>query len=198
MIHNDHLATPQKMTDSTGAVVWAADYKPFGEATINPSSTIPNNLRFSGQYFDAETGLNYNLRRDYNTAIGKYIEADPLNLGTVKILFPEIADKLTEYYKTNPGSQKLHVYVQNAPTRYSDPLGLLGWDTVIKFLIKQLGKQVGKKLGDDGDITLGGEGDSDGDGVPDFIDPDDPGNQPCIACHTGPRLPIGPRCEPRR
>jgi uncharacterized protein RhaS with RHS repeats len=59
MIHNDHLGTPQKMTDSSGTVVWAADYKPFGEVTITVS-TITNNLRFPGQYYDAETGLNYN------------------------------------------------------------------------------------------------------------------------------------------
>jgi uncharacterized protein RhaS with RHS repeats len=66
--HNDHLATPQKMTDSSGAVVWSADYKPFGEATVTVS-TITNNLRGIGQYFDAETGLNYNYFRDYNPAI---------------------------------------------------------------------------------------------------------------------------------
>jgi YD repeat-containing protein len=47
--HNDHLATPQKMTDSSGTVVWAADYKPFGEATVT-ISTITNNLRFPATY----------------------------------------------------------------------------------------------------------------------------------------------------
>ena len=83
--HNDHLATPQKMTDASGAVVWSADYKPFGEATIT-ISTITNNLRFPGQYFDAETGLNYNYFRDYNPVIGRYIEADPIGLLAVLIL----------------------------------------------------------------------------------------------------------------
>ena len=29
--HNDHLGTPQKLTDSTGTIVWSAEYKPFGE-----------------------------------------------------------------------------------------------------------------------------------------------------------------------
>jgi RHS repeat-associated protein len=77
--HNDHLGTPQKLTDSTGQVVWAVDYKPFGEATIMVN-TITNNLRFPGQYFDAETGLNYNLNRDYHQVIGRYIEADPIGL----------------------------------------------------------------------------------------------------------------------
>ncbi|WP_035217156.1 RHS domain-containing protein, partial [Desulfobulbus elongatus] len=53
--HTDHLGTPRKMTDSTGAVVWAADYQPFGRADLLVN-TVENNLRFPGQYFDAETG----------------------------------------------------------------------------------------------------------------------------------------------
>ena len=75
--HNDHLGTPQVMTDSTGAVVWAATYEPFGKATIT-AEQITNNLRFPGQYFDAETGLHYNWHRDYNTEIGRYIQKDPM------------------------------------------------------------------------------------------------------------------------
>ena len=47
------------MTDSSGQVVWAADYKPFGEAAIDQLSTITSNLRGIGQYFDVETGLLY-------------------------------------------------------------------------------------------------------------------------------------------
>ncbi len=102
MIHNDHLGTPQKLTDSSGAVVWAADYKPFGEATITVS-TITNNLRFPGQYFDAETGLNYNYFRDYNPAIGRYIEKDPIGLR---------------------GGINLYAYVKNNPITRVDPRGL--------------------------------------------------------------------------
>jgi RHS repeat-associated protein len=78
--HNDHLGTPQKMTDSFGAAVWIADYNPFGEASIIVSSTITNNLRFPGQYFDAESGLNYNYFRDYDPITGRYIEADPIGI----------------------------------------------------------------------------------------------------------------------
>ena len=69
--HNDHLGTPQKMTDSSGTVVWAADYKPFGEATITVG-TITNNLRGIGQYFDAETGTIYNYLRDLKKATGLF------------------------------------------------------------------------------------------------------------------------------
>jgi RHS repeat-associated protein len=102
LIHNDHLATPQKMTNSNGVVVWAADYKPFGEVNIT-TNTITNNLRFPGQYYDAETGLNYNARRDYNPALGRYIETDPAGLTSDKTLY---------------------VYAQSNPLRYIDPLGL--------------------------------------------------------------------------
>jgi RHS repeat-associated protein len=100
--HNDHLGTPQKMTDASGTVVWSADYKPFGEVTFTVS-TITNNLRFPGQYFDAETGLNYNLNRDYNQIIGRYIEADPI--GQV-------------------GGINLYSYVNSRPTVKFDLLGL--------------------------------------------------------------------------
>jgi RHS repeat-associated protein len=104
MIHNDHLGTPQKLTDSTGTVVWSADYKPFGEATVNPSSTITNNLRFPGQYYDAETGLNYNYYRDYNPVTGRYLQADQMGI--------------------QEGTNHLFVYVGNNPTDFADPFGL--------------------------------------------------------------------------
>ena len=61
--HNDHLGTPQKMTDGNGTVVWSATYTAFGEAIIDPTSTIINNLRLPGQYYDAETGKHYNWNR---------------------------------------------------------------------------------------------------------------------------------------
>jgi RHS repeat-associated protein len=77
MIHNDHLGTPQKMTDSSGTVVWAADYKPFGEVNI---TTNTNNLRFPGQYYDAETGLHQNWWREYYPAVGIYVESDRIGI----------------------------------------------------------------------------------------------------------------------
>ena len=78
--HNDHLGTPQKMTDISGAVVWSATYDAFGKATVDAGSTITNNLRFPGQYFDAETGWHQNWERYYSPDTGRYITEDPLGL----------------------------------------------------------------------------------------------------------------------
>ena len=64
MCHN-HLGTPELMTDKDKNIVWQARYTPFGQANIE-ISTIENNLRFPGQYFDGESGLHYNYFRDYD------------------------------------------------------------------------------------------------------------------------------------
>jgi RHS repeat-associated protein len=128
--HNDHLGTPQKMTDSSGTVVWSADYKPFGEATVTVS-TITNNLRFPGQYYDAETGLHQNWRRDYNTVIGRYPAADPLNLGTMRILFPSQSASLESLYKFAPDRQNAYAYVSNKPIGWIDPWGLWGFGGIV-------------------------------------------------------------------
>ena len=102
---NDRLGTPQLMTDDTGTIVWEASYKPFGETTINPRSTIVNNFRFPGQYYDQETGLHYNYFRYYNPRTGRYVRPDPMGL---------------------TGGMNVFVYAQDNPVNSTDPFGLLG------------------------------------------------------------------------
>lgn len=81
-VETDHLGTPRKVIDPvTNAAVWSWDFlgSAFGtNSPIAPSFSL--GLRFSGQYFDAETGLNYNYYRDYEPATGRYIESDPIGL----------------------------------------------------------------------------------------------------------------------
>jgi RHS repeat-associated protein len=74
---NDHLGTPQRMVSANGLVVWQAFYSAFGEAEI-VVETVQNNLRFPGQYFDAESKLHHNFFRDYDSQLGRYIQEDPL------------------------------------------------------------------------------------------------------------------------
>jgi RHS repeat-associated protein len=101
---DDHLGTPQIVTDDAGAVVWKADYRPFGAADITVDK-ITNNLRFAGQYADAETGLHYNYHRYYDPSTGRYLTADPIGLA---------------------GGINLFAYTSNNPVNLIDPLGLAG------------------------------------------------------------------------
>ncbi len=103
-IHTDHLGTPQLITDSNQNIVWSADYTPFGEATVDPNSTITNNLRFPGQYYDQETGLHYNYMRDYSPEIGRYLQSDLIGLA---------------------GGLNTYLYALN-PLTQIDPFGLMG------------------------------------------------------------------------
>ena len=84
-VHNDHLGTPQHMSNLASNIVWKAEYTPFGEAEIDEDvdgdgRLVKNNQRFLGQYYDWETELNYNYFRYYESATGRYITSDPIGL----------------------------------------------------------------------------------------------------------------------
>ena len=78
-----HLNTPRRITDSDGNTVWSWDGAPFGNTPPTAETTgagqFTFNLRFPGQYYDAETGLNQNYYRDYDTGSERYIESDQLD-----------------------------------------------------------------------------------------------------------------------
>lgn len=85
-LHTDHLNTPRKVAQpTTGTLAWRWDIDPFGTAAPNQNpaglGTFPYNLRFPGQYYQAETGLNQNVFRDYDPLTGKYLESDPMGIG---------------------------------------------------------------------------------------------------------------------
>ena len=112
--HNDQLGTPQKMTAVNGAVVWSAKYSSFGDAEVNPSSTVENNLRFPGQYYDNETRLHYNFYRTYNPISGRYLRSDPIGI--------------------QKGNNHLYAYSGSNPTNSIDPKGLCKWSGTFSIL----------------------------------------------------------------
>jgi RHS repeat-associated protein len=102
-VHNDHLGTPQVMTDRGGIQVWRAVYDPFGRATVNTTTNINLNVRFPGQYHDIETGFYYNYFRYYDPQLGRYLTSDPIDLD---------------------GGPNTYAYAELNPVRYSDEFGL--------------------------------------------------------------------------
>jgi RHS repeat-associated protein len=84
-VHTDHLNSPRKVAQpSSGTLAWRWDTDPFGTAAPNQNpaglGTFVYNLRAPGQYYQAETGLNQNVNRDYDPLTAKYIESDPIGL----------------------------------------------------------------------------------------------------------------------
>jgi len=78
----DGLGTPRAVVDATGATKWQWAYasNPFGERAPTSSNGYVLNLRYAGQYFDAESGLIHNGFRDYEAATGRYLQSDPAGL----------------------------------------------------------------------------------------------------------------------
>ncbi|MEV7045317.1 RHS repeat-associated core domain-containing protein [Amycolatopsis sp. NPDC051061] len=95
----DVVGSPVELVDEDGRIAWKADWSLWG---VGQSEGDGMPLRFPGQYFDAETGLHYNLYRYYEPETGRYLSPDPLGLG---------------------GGLKQHAYVAN-PTGWLDPAGL--------------------------------------------------------------------------
>jgi RHS repeat-associated protein len=85
VIETDHLAAPVRVLDSANSVVWSwEDREPFGgnaptQGTVNGQPFVFN-LRFPGQFYDAESGLAQNGYRDYDGTLGRYVEVDPMGL----------------------------------------------------------------------------------------------------------------------
>lgn len=90
-ILSDRLNTPREITDANHTPVWRWEGEAFGANAPDEDpdgNGIPFtfNLSFPGQYYDQESGLNYNYFRDYDPANGRYIQSDPIGLeGGIKV-----------------------------------------------------------------------------------------------------------------
>ncbi|MBI5641509.1 MAG: hypothetical protein HZA17_13900 [Nitrospirae bacterium] len=146
----DALGSIIALTDTNGAVRTTYAYDPFGNTTVGVEAS-DNPFQYTGRENDG-TGPYYYRARYYNQELQRFISEDPIGF--------------------DGGSINLYEYVKNRPTKLRDPLGLspirwIPW----KWFWKQLGKQLGKNIGKP-DTEVPEEGDDDGDGVPNFGDPD--------------------------
>lgn len=117
-VYADHLNTPRVLTDTAGEVVWRWNGDPFGVGNANrdpdkDEEKVTYNLRFSGQYYDKESGLHYNYFRDYEPRTGRYVQADPIGV---------------------EGGLNLYAYVAGNPITFIDPLGLWATDAHDYFI----------------------------------------------------------------
>jgi RHS repeat-associated protein len=111
-VHTDQLNTPRKVSrPSDNKLRWRWDSSPFGEGAPDedPESlgAFSFNFRFPGQYFDAESALHYNYFRDYDPAVGRYVQSDPIGIR---------------------GGVNTFAYVFVNPLRRIDPYGLQSSD----------------------------------------------------------------------
>ena len=95
------------MTDQFGNLLWYGEYTAWGalssQTKVYPLVHQP--FRLQNQYYDAETGLHYNLMRYYEPDTGRFVNQDPIRLA---------------------GGDNLYQFAPNSQN-WLDPLGLWGF-----------------------------------------------------------------------
>jgi len=117
------FAHPWKLAvDASGNLLKRVEYDSFGNliADTNPSFEVP--FGFAGGLHDRDTGLVRFGYRDYDPDVGRWTAKDP-------ILFAG-------------GDPDLYGYCLNDPVNWVDPEGLIGVDTVLRWLAKKAVAQV--------------------------------------------------------
>jgi RHS repeat-associated protein len=87
------------IANSSGSITKTYAYDAFG-VELSPVASDTNPFRYSGEYFDAETGDYYLRARYYNPRLGRFLTEDPVRDGN-----------------------NWYVYCNNNPVRYVDPSG---------------------------------------------------------------------------
>jgi RHS repeat-associated protein len=105
--HEDNLNTSSALSSSGGSQVEVDVYYPFGRVqTASPQASFQISRRFTGQVFDAESGLYYYNARYYDPELGRFTQPDTT--------IPDLS---------NPQSYNRYSYCRNDPLTYNDPSG---------------------------------------------------------------------------
>ncbi|HBO4871479.1 TPA: RHS repeat protein, partial [Pseudomonas aeruginosa] len=130
-LHGDHLDTPRLATDASGQIAWQWQSDAFGRGEALSQGSTQVNLRFPGQYYDAESGLRYNYFRDYDPETGRYVESDPVEtlrkLNNPEMTFLNSGESMlqaTPYWEHGFTPNHNYTYSDNNPTAKSDKHGL--------------------------------------------------------------------------
>ena len=94
------------LTDEDGDIAAAYEYDEFGETEELTGADFDNELGYTGQIWDRETGLYYCNARYYDPAYGRFLTQDTYR-----------------GEQTDPQTLHLYTYCANDPVNYTDPSG---------------------------------------------------------------------------
>jgi RHS repeat-associated protein len=104
--HADDKGTIALLTDRAGKPAASYETDAFGQL-LSPLPALANPFLYAGREYEPALGLYYNRARYYDPALGRFLSLDTMA--------PD---------RSNPATLNRYAYALNAPTRYSDPLGL--------------------------------------------------------------------------
>ena len=104
----DWLGAPHIVSNVSATYAWTWDHLAWGDNAPNQNpgglGTFVYDWRFPGQTYDSESGLFYNINRDYSSGLGRYVQSDPIGL--------------------KGGDYSTYGYAGGDPLKWIDPKGL--------------------------------------------------------------------------
>ena len=120
-VHKDHLGSASKLTNTSGVVLYRAEFDPFGQTVYESGTFNLNSKKFTGYERDWATGLDYANARMYTSRRGQFMQSDPIAYGCSN----KNPDLLAGASKLLPQSLNRYGYVRQDPVNRYDPSGLL-------------------------------------------------------------------------
>lgn len=114
--HANPLGSIAALTDGDGQIAASYQTDAFGRV-LERKGNVPNPFIFTGREYEPEVGLYYYRARYYDPDLGRFLSEDPIR---------------------DPFKLNKYAYAFNAPTRYSDPLGLVE-DSVLQPVLTRHG-----------------------------------------------------------
>ncbi len=161
-IISDHLGSPRLVVNmSDGSIAQKMDYDVWGNVTADTNPEFQP-FGYAGGIYDQHTKLVKFGARDYDPAIGRWIQKDPIGLD---------------------GGLNTYEYVGNNPVMYTDPYGLFD---VRRFILRTIIQNAVNGLVGASALGIGAlwytspmacqdfDCDFDGDGIPDNLLPEPP------------------------
>ena len=113
------------LTNASGNITKNYEYDAFGnQETLDSNGTDLNPYRYSGEYYDTESGYTYLRARYYDPSIGRFVNEDPIKDGT-------------NYY----------IYAYNNPVNLIDPSGLRPTVLQAAYMAKHIYREQGTLTG---------------------------------------------------
>ena len=101
--HQDAINSIVAITDDAGTKVVSYEYDEYGKIRKSTGS-LENEIKFTGRWFDEDTGLHYYRARWYDADACRFVSRDPIGFDS--------------------GDSNLYRYVNNNPVNFIDPQGL--------------------------------------------------------------------------
>lgn len=105
----DNQGSIRDVVNNAGIIQNHLVYDSFGQLRSETNPVVDFRFGYTGREPDEETGLYYYRARYYDGTVGQFISEDPIGF--------------------SGGDANLYRYVENSPTNYTDPLGLVSAGT---------------------------------------------------------------------